>query len=513
MSLLRYSPGGNTCNMGYNYKNIGPSGALGPQGVTGATGPQGPPGPAVTIGSTGPTGVQGNTGATGPQGITGPSGLRGNTGATGPQGLTGATGPQADTGPTGPIGVQGVTGATGPQGVTGATGPQGATGVNLPTGNTLTVDAVYGNNTTAALDRYRLPFLTISAALALAVSGENVVVRAGTYNETLTIPANVSLTGEGPQAVVIQQLNVVATTVLITMGVNSRVENFTANLSSSAAVNLTGVLFPDLTSTNAKLRNSIWTITSTNTGSNTILGASSPFTSTPPTTTYTAANAIQRTSLNVISASTGITRGIYINGANRFAIRDTVVYARGTGTNIIGVETTNVNSYAEIKTSSVFGTLYDINRTDGTIVIGSTDLVNNTANGNSFLTASEAPNTIFGAIGNFTSATTYNLLPGVVGVGSLPATPVQLPKAANTVLINGSLIVSPVLTGTNTVTLTVYKNNVATSFVIVANSVSSSVVLNTISVDYTAGNTYDVRVLIGPGNLNNHTIVGDVSFY
>lgn len=401
----------------------------------------------------------------------------------------------------------------GPQGPTGATGPVGPNGSIPLQGNTLTVDAVNGNDTTAAADRYRLPFLTISAALTVAQAGENVKVRAGTYNESLTIPSQVSLTGDSPQAVVIQRLNVGANTVLLTMGTSCRVENATFNLSSVSNVNLTGVLFPDGTSINAKLRNSIWTISSTNTGANTILGVSSPFTSTSPTSTYVSANAIQRSTINVVSSSTGTTRGILVSGANRFSVRDIVVYARGTGTNIVGVETTNANSYAEIKTSSIFGTLYDINRTAGTMVIGSTDLINNTANGNSFSTASESPNTIFGAFGNFSSGATYNFLPGVVGVGSLPATPTQLPRAANVILINGTLIVNPTLTSTNTVTLTVYKNNVATSFVIVANSTSSSVVLNTISVDYTAGDTYDVRVLIGPGNLNNYSIIGDISFY
>jgi hypothetical protein len=507
MSLVKYSPGGGVCNLGV------PAKLPGPTGPTGATGPQGPPGPATTqgaTGSTGPTGVSGPTGPSGTTGPTGPQGTTGPTGASGPTGPSGTTGPTGSQGTTGPTGASGLIGSTGP---TGATGPSGPTGPQGPTGNTLTVDAVYGNDTTAALNRYSLPFLTIQAALASAVAGENVVVRAGIYTGPLIVPSGVSVTGEGPQAVVIQQLGVVANTILITMGVNSRVENFTANLSSTSNVNLTGVLFPDGTSTNAKLRNSIWTITSTATGTNTILGVASPFTSPAPTSTYTAASAIQRSTINVISASTGITRGILVSGANRFSVRDIVVYARGTGTDIVGVETTNINAYAEIKTSSIFGTRLDVNRTAGTMLIGATDLVNNTANGNSFITSTEAANTIFGSYGNFANGTTYNLLPGVVGVGALPPAPLQLPRAANVVLINGLLKVSPILTGIDTVTLTVYKNNVATSFVMVANSTSSTILLNTISVDYTAGDTYDVRILIGPGNLNNYTIISDISFY
>ena len=128
MSLVRYTPGGNFCNLGVPAKNPGgpgSTGATGPQGPTGLqgpTGPQGPPGSATTVGATGATGPQGLTGFTG---ATGPS----ITGATGPQGFTGATGPQGFTGATGP---QGFTGATGPDGITGATGPQGFTGATGP---------------------------------------------------------------------------------------------------------------------------------------------------------------------------------------------------------------------------------------------------------------------------------------------------------------------------------------------------------------------------------------------
>ena len=141
-----------------------------------------------------------------------------------------------------PGGGSGVVGSA--KGATTLVGPQGPPGTPSPTGNTLTVDAVYGNDSKGAGAPYAEPFLTIQAALNAAASGNNVIVRAGTYNEALTIPTNVSLTGEGPQAVVIQRLNVTANTTLITMGVNCRCENFTANLSSSGNNDLIGVDFP-----------------------------------------------------------------------------------------------------------------------------------------------------------------------------------------------------------------------------------------------------------------------------
>jgi hypothetical protein len=306
--------------------------------------------------------------------------------------------------------VNGPTGPPGPQGI------PGTTGVPFPTGNTLTVDAVYGNDVSGALSPYVHPFLTISSALTNASTGQLVFVNPGTYNESLTIPANVSLNGAGAQAVVIQRLDVSTNTTLITMGSNCRAENFTANLSSSSNVDLIGVDFPNGTVPTAKLRNSIWTVTSTALGSNAILGCRSAGTS---STAFTAANMIQRSSLNVISSSTGSTRGILVSGSNRFSVRDIVINARGTGSNIIGVETTDSNAFFDCKTTTIFGSTHDINRTAGTIQLGFTDLVQNDANGNSFSTVTEPAQIGYGVLGNLSSDRTYYLVPGTVSVSDL----------------------------------------------------------------------------------------------
>jgi hypothetical protein len=284
----------------------------------------------------------------------------------------------------------------------------------VPVGNTLTVDSVYGDNTLATADRYGKPFLTISAALALATAGQLVVVNPGTYNETLTIPDNVSLRGSAAQAVTIQKLGVTANTTLMTMGVNSRAEDFTANLSSSGNFNLTGVHFPNATPSTAKLRNSIWTITSTSTSAPTILGVLADGATTAPTSAFISANAIQRCSINVVSSSTGISRGIYITGANRFPVRDIVVNARGTGTNVIGVETTDANSFFAVKTSTIFGSTYDVDRSAGTIQLGYTDLFNNNPNGNSFTTTQEPRIVVFAMLGDPDSNQRYYMVPGTL---------------------------------------------------------------------------------------------------
>jgi hypothetical protein len=486
------------------------TGATGPTGYTGFTGPTGPSGFAANTGATGPIGSTGYTGPTGTQGI------QGFTGATGPIGSTGYTGYTGPTGTQGLIGSTGVTGPTGPggsqgmAGPTGATGVAGPTGVQFPVGHTLFVDSVYGNDAAGALNPHSTPFLTINAALASAVSGDLVIVQAGTYNESFTMPDGVSLRGSGAQSVIIQKLNVVTNTALITMGQNCRCEDFTANLSSSANVNLIGVDFPSGTSINAKLRNSIWTITSTATGSPTIIGALSGGTS---STAYSSPNAIQRTTLNVISSSTGVTRGILVSGANRFAVRDIVVYARGTGTDIIGVETTNASAYAEIKTSTISGTLYDINRTAGDILIGFTDLRNNKANGNSFSVVTESSTTTFATVGNPSGNSTYYLVPGTSTINQLPTSPFEVPVPQNMILFVATIRYSGTIGAGVSVSMHIHKNGGASPvYTLALTTGQTSKVDQTKSVDFSQGDTYHVE-FITVGNPSSGNFTATLGFY
>jgi len=69
---------------------------------------------------------------------------------------------------------------------------------SIPTGNTVWVDEVNGDDGTGTSGRQDLPFLTVSAALAVSGSGDTVIVRPGVYVESgLTIPSGVSLVGDG----------------------------------------------------------------------------------------------------------------------------------------------------------------------------------------------------------------------------------------------------------------------------------------------------------------------------
>jgi hypothetical protein len=412
-------------------------------------------------------------------------------------------GPVGPTGPAGPAGTAASTGATGPA------------GTPFPVGNTLTVDAVYGNDVSGTANPYVYPFLTISAALSNASSGQTVFVRPGTYTESITMPAGVALRGANTQTVTVTRTNVTSNVTLLTMGSNCRVEDMTFTLTSLCNVNLTGVDWPSGTPIVSKLRTAVVNVVSGGTGSNTIVGMLSAGSS---ATTYNAADATRGCTVSVDASSSGPIRGLYVTGSNWFSSRDTNYNIRGTGSNIVGVETTNAGSYASLKHSTVrggngTGTNFDINRTAGEILLGSVDLVNNSANGNGFSVTTEGAITHYGTTGNFTNGTTYYLVPGFVKQGDLPTSTFGTPVTQNMVLFSGTFQSSPAVSAGHSVKLTAYKNNAITdmSMTIVAGATLAS---NTSqSVDYNRGDTFDFRMVPSGGNLNNYKFAASVAFY
>ena len=407
-------------------------------------------------------------------------------------------------------------------------GERGPAGLPSLQGRVLRVDQLYGNDVSGALNKYTNPFQTITSALSNVSSGELIEVLPGTYNEKLVIPDNVSLQGLGAQAVIIQQLNCTSNTTLLTMGSNCRVENFTANISSSSNVNLTGVLFPQGTIPTAKLRNSIWTVTSTAVGSNTILGCYSSGTS---TLDYFSANMIQRSTINVISSSAGNTRGILVDNASRFAVRDIVVYARGSGSNIVGGEVTNSNAILEIKnstiggqTTNVSGSGHDINRAAGEIIIGTCDLLNNDANGNSFTITQQCPMIGFGINGNLGSNRRYYVPPGTEAVGNITNTSTGAPYASSNAIVypfdqkTVAISMTSVFTGTlgvgSNLTFSLYKNRTAPPVMsLVMNSTDlPTKYLKTTSAVFAQGDTIDA-LLDTSGNPGSGFFLGTVTLY
>lgn len=131
------------------------------------------------------------------------------------------------------------------------------------TGNTLWVDKVNGNDGTAVRGRLDKPYLTISAAITAASSGDVVLVLAGTYNETLTMKAGVSVRGLDCYNCIIQRASAVSETVVV-MSTSMVFSDFTLNLNPSANTT-TGISFPAGTSNSTSFCDRI-TIVPTPTG-------------------------------------------------------------------------------------------------------------------------------------------------------------------------------------------------------------------------------------------------------
>jgi hypothetical protein len=301
------------------------------------------------------------------------------------------------------------------------------------------------------------------------------------------------------------------------MGSNCRVEDMTFTLTSASNVNLTGIDWPSGTPISSKLRVCVANVTSTASGSNTIVGMLSSGSS---ATTYSAADAVRGSTISVDTSSSGIVRGLHVTGSNWFAIRDTNINVRGSGSNIVGVETTNAGAYASLKHSTIRGgdhiaqpLNHDINRTAGEILLGATDLVNNSANGNGFAITVEGAVTHFGTTGNFTNGTTYYLVPGFVRQGDLPTATFGIPATQNMILFSGTFQSSPAIPVGYSVKLTAYKNNTITdmSMTILAGQTLASNI--TQSVDYTRGDNFDLRMVPSGGNLNNYNFAASVAFY
>lgn len=385
----------------------------------------------------------------------------------------------------------------------GPTGPTGPTGVGFEsTGRVLTVDQIYGDDVSGASAKYTYPFLTINAALSNVVAGETIFVRPGTYNETVQMVSGTALRGQNSQTVTIQQSNATVFTTLLTMSTNCRVEDVTFTLSSASNVSLIGVSYPSGTAQNAKLRTAVVNVnsSSSNDANVHIYGVLSGGTS---STAKSSVDAIRATTINVSASTAGNTFGLLVNNSNRFSIRDTNVYARGSGANIVGVTTTNADAIVDLRSSTIFGSnttvAHDIYREFGRIILTGTDLVNLDANQKSFEVTEEAASLAFGVVGNITNAVHY-LIPGTVTHNDLPTAfyPVKFPQKV--IVFRGVLEAG--LNTTGSATVFCRKNiSTATPFYEATISTSAAVILSNSSETFDISDT--LYVSLSTSNIGN----------
>lgn len=305
--------------------------------------------------------------------------------------------------------------SNGEKGDKGDTGTNGINGLSGSRGNVALVDTIYGNDTTASVGG--LPFKTITSALSVIQSGQQIHVYPGTYylSSTITLPTNVVLQGTPPCTL---GYTATSSTTFLTMGETSRLDNFSIVIHASSHVNLTGILFPNTTTSTAQVTNVHLTMNNVSAGvlgTSDVLGINCNGTGNLLNSSFSW-NAIQNSTINVQSNGGGIKRGILVSGRNVVSTRDTNIYIAGPSTtswgSYVGVETNDGSTFQtgsiQLRTSSIgtvqpsAGQTYtasDILQTTPTIIISptylasagiqigpGTDLVTKTAGNNGFST-------------------------------------------------------------------------------------------------------------------------------
>jgi hypothetical protein len=395
-------------------------------------------------------------------------------------------------------------------------------------GNTLRVDAVNGNDylASAASPYSVLPFKTIRAALARALPGQTVWVLPGVYEEPIEgtfvtpilIPDGVSIRGVSSESCIISQGSVEGITVdatMVIMGIDTRLEDITISIKAkSSGIQLIGVDFPSDTAQTSKLRCvDINILQEGATVNNEIFGIRSAGTS---STEYSNQTAVRETSITIngpLMQANNTVRGILVEGSNRISVRDSTILITCGAASGIGIETNHANAIIDVATTTINASTSDIKQTAGNIILTYTNLFNSTSGGNSFTVASQAAYTNFCIIGNLGTNQTYNLAPGNLPIGGMPATAIQTPLTQASILYTGSITFStPVPTGV-TLTLNIYKNGGPSPVFTVALAAGQTKNSNiTTSADFLVTDLYNAT-LTTVGNPGVGTFSAIIAFY
>lgn len=263
---------------------------------------------------------------------------------------------KGDPGAKGETGESGTASFKGDKGDTGASGTNGLSGAR---GNIAIVDSVNGNDSNGTVGG--LPFLTLEGALSSIQTGQQIQVLPGTYTLSagITIPTGVVLQGSPP---CVLQYTATSNTTMITMGESCRLEDFTIVLTSLSHYTLKGILFSGTSTSTSQLANIHLTVQNTSassTGTSTVTGIECNGTGGLLSSSF-AWNAIQSSTLKILSNGGGNKRGILISGSNVVSTRDTNVYVApppittSTGS-YVGIETNDSSNTGaiQIRSSSI----------------------------------------------------------------------------------------------------------------------------------------------------------------
>jgi hypothetical protein len=321
-------------------------------------------------------------------------------------------------------------------------------------GNIAIVDQQFGNDTTGYVGG--IHFATIEAALLSVSPGQCVYILPGVYviNEELIIPDNISVIGLSYNNCIIEYYSS-ESTVMVTMGEYSIVENVTFKLfSTSATADLIGILFDGTTTVTSSIsktsiiinNSSIERTTDTNVYGVQAVGVNDVITNKN--------NCLIFCHIQITSNGLGKKRGIIMNSSCAMLVRDsTIVIDIPTDElsegSYVGIETDDVNELASIQlrmttVSSCQGrvsgsyTSSDILQTTPTNIVNTqyqsfpgiqlgpeTSLITKTAGGLGFSTYIYPTIIYYGLKGNIRSAPSGGYLwPGTqaISAGTFPDT-------------------------------------------------------------------------------------------
>ena len=349
-------------------------------------------------------------------------------------------------------------------------------------GNVAVVDAVNGNDATAAINGG--PFLTIPAAITAigAATYVTIWVLPGSYalSAGITIPTTCALRGMNTQTVRISWAASVpgGTATLLTLGENTRVEDVTLSLTSTnATTHLVGIVAPDTTMNTSKLRTLTLSVSNAGvaTGSTTtVTGILSSGTSSITPAEFSA-NFTRGVTISVLSNGGGKKRAILVSGPNAVSLRDTNFYVAApadplsTGS-YVAAETDDNLAQAAFRSCSLSGpttaggyTGSDVLQTRPVardtygIVIGpGTDLIHRTTQGKPFALTTTPAIMAFAINAPLGTPPRY-MWPGTLGTGG-DSTPTWF-RFDRVMVVQGLSVNMLIAPGTgNNVVFTIYKS-------------------------------------------------------
>jgi hypothetical protein len=365
-----------------------------------------------------------------------------------------------------------------------------------------------GNDTTAAIGGR--PFKTINGAIAAinqsGATGVTILVYPGIYDEKVVMPTGNSLRGISQETVIIRQQNVNSNTTLLTMANNTRVEDVNLQLTSSTHVNLVGVAFPGISTQTARLIMSSVTMdnsTATITGTSNVYGIHSFGTG----SSDTSIDNLRASVVKIRSAGLGRKRAILVDtNAHTFRSRDNNILVTNTGGagSYIGAEVNQSGAQLSIRASSIDGATADISQTNGSLIVGTTDLKNSTANSKGFITLLQRPMIIWADPGGLPSGTVRFYRPGTASVTNTQ-TFIRLNQKSLIKSLSIRALTGP--GGTRTDTWTIQKNGIDTPLTVSLTGSQVSNINDSISVSFQPGDTITLKVTTSSTTSTTDSIV------